>query len=324
MEWNLDNPGTEPSGALDVNQAGSLFSSMLDGSPDEPQTLKLREKAADPEAAQPVDTEIEAKADAAEPETEATEDDPTVTIRVDGKDVEVKLSELKNGYQRQADYTRKTMEVSETRKAAEAQITQAQQERLAYAQNLQRLQVQAEAALQDQQRIDWKALLDADPVEYLKQQHLAQSRQAALQQVYAEQNKLAAIAQAEQANTLQAHIKQQHDELIAKLPTWKDAAKAEAEKNALRDYLLAEGYDKQSVSNITDAKAVLLARKAMLYDQMVAKANVAAKKVDALPTKTLKPGVGQAPNLDRRSAAFQRLSKSGSVEDAAAVFSSLL
>jgi hypothetical protein len=84
-----------------------------------------------------------------------------------------------------------------------------------------------------------------------------------------------------------------------------------------------EGYEPQSLSQITDARAVVLARKAMLYDKVVAKASAAAKKVASLPTRMERPGVSEQ-GLDRRTSAYQRLSKSGSLNDAADIFASLL
>lgn len=313
----MDNPSEGSNGPLDVNQASSLFSAALEPAPEPDE----KQAAAEPEAAPPEPAAAEAPPEA---EAQAPDAEPTVTVKIDGKDVEVPLSELKNGYQRQADYTRKTMEVSEQRKAAEAEKAQAHQERQAYAANLQRMQAQLEGALQEQQKTNWEELLQSDPVEYLKQQHQAQARQAQLSQVYAEQQRISALQQAEQAQARQAYLAQQQEELLAKLPEWKDAQKAQAEKTALRDYLLESGYDRQTVETITDAKAVLLARKAMLYDQMVAKASAAAKKVSTLPTKVERPGQGENPGLDRRSSAYQRLSKTGKAEDAAALFASIL
>ena len=308
----MDNPATEPSNTpLNADSAASLFSAMLDPEkkpdPETPEAQEAPEATAEPEA------------------QEAPEaDEQTVTVKIDGKDVEVKLSELKNGYQRQADYTRKTTEVAEQRRAAEAESSKAREERNAYQGKLQNMQVQLEAALQQQQQTDWTALLESDPVEYLKQQHLSQQRQATLSQVYAEQQKVAGQVQAEQAQARQTYLAQQQDELLAKLPDWKDAAKAKAEKTALRYYLLESGYDSKTVETITDAKAVVLARKAMLYDQIVSKANAAAKKVSTLPTRVERPGVGENPGLDRRSSAFQKLSKTGRVEDATSLFGSFV
>ncbi len=313
----MDNPSEGSTGPLDVNQASSLFSAALDATPPEPE----KQAAAEPEAAPP---EAEATDAPQEAEAQASEAEPTVTVRIDGKDVEVALSELKNGYQRQADYTRKTMEVSEQRKAAEAEKSQAHQERQAYAANLQRMQAQLEGALQQQQQTNWEELLQSDPVEYLRQQHQAQARQAQLNQVYTEQQRIGALQQAEAQQAHARHLQAQQEELLAKLPEWKDDAKGKAEKVALREYLAQQGYEADAINNIADARAVVLARKAMLYDQMVGKASAAAKKVATLPTKVERPGMGGNTGIEPRTAALLRLNKSGKVEDAARAFATIL
>lgn len=313
----MDNPSEGSNGPLDVNQASSLFSAALEPAPEPDE----KQAAAEPAAAPPEPAAAEAPPEA---EAQAPEAEPTVTVKIDGKDVEVPLSELKNGYQRQADYTRKTMEAAEQRRAAEAERSQALQERQAYAANLQRMQAQLEGALQQQQQTNWEELLQSDPVEYLKQQHQAQARQAQLSQVYAEQQRISALQQAEAQQAHLRHLQAQQEDLLAKLPEWRDEAKSKAEKVAIRDYLAQQGYEPDAINNIADARAVILARKAMLYDQMVGKASAAAKKVSTLPTKVERPGTGDNPGLDRRSSAFQRLSKTGKAEDAAALFASIL
>jgi hypothetical protein len=166
--------------------------------------------------------------------------------------------------------------------------------------------------------------LESDPVEYLKQQRIAQEQQAKLSQVYAEQQRVQQQEAAEAQQRHAQHLQDQREQLLAKIPAWRDDAKAKTEKAALREFLLTEGYDDETVGNLADSRAVVIARKAMLYDQMVAKASVAAKKVATLPTRVERPGVGDNPNLDKRSAAFQKLSKSGRVEDAAALFANLI
>ena len=307
---NLDNPTTESS--LNTDAAADAISNLFNPVEEDPDRKLI--EALEPEAtAEP------------EPAVEADEsDDPVVTVKIDGREVEVSLSELKSSYQKDKVSTERFMQAAETRKQAEAEIASAQQERQTYVQNLQRLQVQDEAALAQQQNIDWSALLKSDPVEYLEQQRLAQERQARLNQVYTEQQRIAAQLEAESQSQRASYLQQQQEELLAKLPAWKDTAKASAEKAALRDYLLQAGYDGETVGQLADAKAVVIARKAMLYDQMVAKASAATKKVSTLPTRVERPGVGESPQMDRRSAAFQKLSKSGRAEDAAALFASIL
>lgn len=308
----MDNPSE--STALNIDGAASAFAELL-----EPK----RDEGEQPQTEQP-EVEAQAEPEQAEAETDATEDDPLVKIKVNGEEVEIPLSELKNGYQRQADYTRKTMEVAEQRKAAEAEAQKAQSERTQYSQNLQRMQAQLEVALQEQQGLDWEQLIQADPQEYLRQKHLFEQRQAAWQQNQQEQQRLSQIEQAQEVQRRQDYLKHQQAELLAKLPDWSDPKKAQAESSAIRSYLIEQGYAEDMVNSLAEANMVITARKAMLYDQMIAKAQATQKKVATLPTKVEKPGTGANPALDRRTSAFQKLSKSGRVEDAASVFASFL
>lgn len=312
----MDNP-SESTGALNLDSAAAALSDFFE--PKKDSGAKAPEQ---PEEVKEASTEAEAETPEVEAEaTEGTaEEDPLVTIKIDGKDVEVKLSELKNGYQRQADYTRKTMEVSEQRKAAEAEASKAQQERQQYAANLQRMQAQLEAALIEQQKTDWEQLIQTDPQEYLRQKHLFEQRQAAWQQNIAEQQQLSQRVQAEEQQRHAEHLNQQREILLAKLPEWSDPKKAQAETLAIRNYLIEQGFNEQQVNSLSDANSVITARKAMLFDQMVAKAQATQKKVATLPQKVEKPGTGANPNIDRRTSAYQKLSKSGRVEDAASLF----
>lgn len=315
---SLDNSqatSAEPGNSeLTVNDAVAAFAEFLEPTPEEPDKEKEQEAPQAEAEAEPVEAV----------EEEAKEEDPLVTVKIDGQEVQIPLSELKNGYQRQADYTRKTMEVAETRKAAEAERAQAQQERMQYAAKLQQAAAQLEGALEQQKQIDWQRLIEENPQEALRQQHLMQTRQAQLQQAYAEQSRIAQLEQAERQEAYQSYLQQQQEALLAKLPDWKDEAKAKAEKVALRDYLQQQGYQAQEIDGVADSRAVVMARKAMLYDQMISKAQAATKKVSTLPTKVEKPGVGENPNLDRRTSAYQNLKKSGKVEDAAALFAQFL
>ncbi|MDE2098903.1 MAG: hypothetical protein KGL39_16740 [Patescibacteria group bacterium] len=224
---------------------------------------------------------------------ETIEPPETITIEVDGKPVELTKAELAEHYKsglRQADYTKKTMEAAEVRKAAEAETAKAREERAQYAAKLNDTAMQLRAVLQDQP--DWQQLLSADPVEYLKQQHLFNQRQAALSQVMQQQKTVEAQENAEREKAFEDFLSQQRTELLAKLPDWKDPAKESAEKNAIAEYLLKQGFDKKAISGITDHRAVILGRKAMLYDAMMEKANAAAKKVAAAPTRVIKSGEG--------------------------------
>lgn len=309
------------SAPLDVTQAASVFAEMIDPQPVE--ETKKEEEVKQPEAEEP---QIESE-EAPEGEEPNESEEKTFTITVDGKEVTLTESQLAEAHKaglRQSDYTKKTMEVAEQRKAAEAEYRQARQEREAYAQALQEQSVLLNAALAEQQNIDWQQLLNNDPVEYLKQQHLLQNRQAALQKAKQDYAFIQQQHQAEQAAYTQKVMAEQQEQLLAKLTDWKDATKAKADKQAIKEWMAANDYPKEEIENVAFARHALTLRKAMLYDQMVSKAAAATKQVQNVPKRVERSGNGQSPNLDKRSTAFQKLSKSGSIDDAASVFASIL
>jgi hypothetical protein len=319
----MDTPSSEPS-ALNVNTGAEAFASFLEPS------AEPVEKTAEAVEAEVVD-ELRQDLDNAEPEALEAEPvdagDDTITIRVDGKDVVLSKAELADNYKnglRQADYTKKTMATAEALKSAEAETVKAQQDRQNYANNLQRMAAQLEGGLQQQQNIDWNALLEADPVEFMRQQHLQTQRQAAYRENMGQQQQLRAQYDAEQATSQRSFLSAQQDELLAKLPDWKDPTKATEGKAALKSYLINQGFNEQNIDNIQDHKAVLLGRKAMLYDQMMDKARAASKKVQTLPNRVVRPGVTGNASTDGRSSAMQKLNKTGKVEDAAAAFASFI
>lgn len=309
-------------GSLDINQAGAAFAAMLD--PVEPRETE----GADPQNAEPAEKPAEPNAqeeggDA--PESEAEGNEP-VTVEIDGKTVELTKAQIAEAYKgalRQADYTKKTQEIAEQRKTAEAETAKAREERNRYADGLQKAASVLEAQLQEQQQIDWPKLLEADPVEYLRQQHLAQARQAQLNQTYQQKQQLDAQAQAEHQAALKTHVESQRSELIAKIPAWKDEAVMKAEATELREYLKTQGLTEQEIYSVTDHRAIVQSRKAMLYDKMMSKASAAAKKIATTPQRVERPAGGESKGIDRRAADFQRLQKTGSVDAAASVFANM-
>ena len=60
---------------------------------------------------------------------ETPEVEPAYRVKVDGEEFEVSLDEIRDGYQRQSDYTRKSQSLAEQRKSYEANLQAVQSER---------------------------------------------------------------------------------------------------------------------------------------------------------------------------------------------------
>jgi hypothetical protein len=256
---------------------------------------------------------------------EDTQDDtePKVfTVKVDGKEVEVTLEELQKGYSRTQDYTRKTQQIAEMRKATEAELQAIRAERQQYAQLLGALSEQVKTAAEPQ--VDWDRLYQEDPIEYVRQREVMRENREKAAAIQAEQARLAQISQQEQMQQLQVLKAKESEKLVEALPGWKDPAKAKAEKAMLVEFGQKMGFSPQELGNIYDHRVVLALRKAALYDQMQAKRQ-GIKPVTNNGPKPAKPGAaGRVSQMSDSVRANQRLAKTGRVDDAASAIELLL
>lgn len=306
----------------DPSQEESRAPAKAEAAQDEPESLDAAaERLANEDANQNKDADSEQA-----PEVEAA-DDSTVEIEVDGKPVKLTKAELAEHYKnglRQQDYTRKTMEVSEQRKAADAETARARAERDNYAQQLNNFAVTSESILAEQQKVLTEELLRNDPVEYLAQERTFRERQAKLQQAQQELARINGERQQEAAQQQAQYRAEQLEKLQSALPEWKDPAKAQLEAGKIKDYLLNQGWTLEDVGALSDHRHVLAARKAMLFDNLMARAKETQKQVQKAPPKVERPGTAQVAPTDGRTTLMKQLKATGSRDVAAQLFESFV
>jgi len=271
--------------------------------------------------------DVEAKAEAnPEPEEEPAEgDEPEAErykVKVNGKEIEVSLPELLATYQKETAANEKFEQAAEIRKTASAEIQKAQAERAETAQKLQ----QAELVLRGQlaEQPNWDALLQSDPVQYLRIKQVWEQKHAQLNAIQAQQQNLSYQAQIEDQKNMQAFLAEQADALHQALPDWKDPVKGQAERQALSAYLKKQGYGDDELVNFTRAKDVLISRKAMLYDALMSKAAKTTERVEKLPPQKVMRSGATPASTDGRTKQMQALRRSGSTADAASIFEKML
>jgi hypothetical protein len=258
-----------------------------------------------------------------EDEDSEEEEQPQVfTVKVDGKEVEVSLEELQKGYSRTQDYTRKTQQIAEVRKHAEAELQAVRAEREQYAHLLGALEAQVQQATQP--NIDWERLYQEDPIEWVRQREVMRENQEKNAAIQSEKQRLSQLSQQEQMQHHQMVLQHEQDALVAAIPEWKDSKKAAAEKAMLVQFGQKAGFSPDELKNVLDHRAVVLLRKAALYDQMVSKRGQ-IKPVTNNGPRPAKPGAaGRVSNNTEALRAQQRLAKTGRVDDAADAIYKLL
>lgn len=271
------------------------------------------------------DPEGEDDADDEGAEEAKIDPDTLVTVKIDGKESKVRLSEAIAGYQRQADYSQKTAELAEARKVLATEFEAVRAERAQYAQLLTALDQQLKSSTEP----DWAKLKADDPVEFaikrLEWQEL-QERRAAVQ---AEQERLAAVSTQEQQAAFQRMVQEERKKLLDAVPAWRDEKVWERDREALRAYGRKIGFSDDELSQATDSRAIVILQKAMKYDRLMAKkanGKQVPPKASAPAPAPLKAGSSNKPpaKVTARNEAMKRLAKTGSVQDAAKVFEHLI
>ena len=255
------------------------------------------------------------------------EEDLKYTIKVDGQDYEVGIDELKNGYQRQADYTRKSQALAEQRKGTEniqSERMQLEQERQMYANGLQMLQEQQSAKLNDFENTDWTTLKEEDPYAYmLKKDEYRDAQEKAANVV--QQQQLIQQEQAQGAQKVRANfIQQEYNRLVDALPEWND--KESTIKKDVQEYAVSVGFRPEEINQLADHRSVLIIKKAMEFDKLTKKVAPKKKAVKKVP-KVQKAGRGNSKEDAATEATKKkraRLRKSGKQDDAASLFFDML
>lgn len=227
--------------------------------------------------------------------------------------------------------SQRMQESADLRKAAEADRTAFEGRLTQYNQNLQSLAAMVLPELEQYARLDWVKLAAENPAAVVQHQarYAQLQRQAAT--VDAEMAKVRQQQAQEMETQRQARLVHEQAQLVSKVADFGDEVKAAPLRRQLLTFL-QDGYGfspQESGSNI-DHRLVHMA-----VDLMRLKAAEAARKTgeakrDNPPPRVQKPSNGNAGRSDdstpnkRVREGMSRLTRSGSVRDAASIFETLI
>lgn len=248
-------------------------------------------------------------------------DEPKYKVKIDGQESEVPLSELLKGYQRQADYTNKTQQVADERRSVETEKEKLQREREEFVQGATTEMWALRQQLETDAKKDWQALLNRDPVEYMRQKADADARREKYFQLRQQSDQVVNALQQEQQEQLSAQIAKESQILKDTLPQFfGDEAKAAETRKQLREFMVGNGFAEAEIANVVSARDVRLLLNAMRYDQLE-KAKVAdAKRVKESPPRVESSDAKSDDSGSRlNKSAMERLRKSGGRDSDAAM-----
>lgn len=312
--------------SLTVDQAASNLLQMMNQAEESQDQPEAEEQPVQEAQAEDAEYSEEYEESEESEEVEQEQETPKYRVKVNGDETEVTLDELVKGYQREADYTKKTQTLAEQRKAVEAEkatVEQAKQLRDQYA---QRLQLIENTLKQQTPTEDLEALKEVDPIGYAVKVAERTEKEKQLAVLRAEQARIAQMQQAEQAEQIKKVVADEAQKLSKVLPEYADPKQGEQVRRDIRSYAQNIGFSDQELAQVYDSRAVLTLYKAMQYDKLMANKGEINKKVEQAP-KMLKTGVGK-PTTSIESETTkkmkQQLRNSGKVADAAKLFEKYL
>ena len=230
-------------------------------------------------------------------------------VIVNGERIDVDLEELKAGYQKDADYRRKTEEIAIEKRELKSEEDRLKNQYSTKMEDLNSLVATLNAEINNDinsQELD--RLWDEDPTEAARVDRKINKRKQSIQQA---QQKL----REHQQTQFQEILKEEQKKLHLKHPEIADPIKGTTVKSNIMNYLSSKGFTNEDVARIYDSRMF-----DVIMDGMKAKAtkpNLVSKKVK--PSRFVKSGVKSTKeDMDSQSRLnkIKTLKKSGSTKDA--------
>ena len=315
---------TEEAATTSDNKESSDLSRKLDKDAVEPDEDEDTESEESDEGEEEDDDEdTKAEGDDEEPgDTDEDEEDDTqeevVYTTPDGD--EVTLEELKRGYLRQSDYTKKTQEIAESRQKAQELFQTVEQHNNVVAEHLHMALSVLEPQLAQLAATDWDTLASTDAYEYAEKRALFDQAQVRYQRLQQAAQQTVAQAQRQTEIRKQQMLAEEQQKLLMAMPDLADPKVGPKLSRDIKEYALGSvGLTPEEAGNLTDHRLVLVLNKARMYDQLLSAQSAAGKKkLSKSPRRVASSGQPSSKaeiKARATSNARARLKASGSEED---------
>ena len=298
-----------------MDTKGVIKESQKEAAPVEPKESEAKaednqevqqQPEAQPEQEAPVQEEASEENASNEQETDLHQ------VIVNGEKIDVDLEELKAGYQKDADYRRKTEELAIEKRELKAEEDRLKNQYSTKMDDINNLVVTLNAEINnDLNSKELDRLWEEDPTEAAKVDRRIQKRKNTIQQA---QQKL----REHQQSQFQEILREEQKKLHLRHPEIADPIRGATVKSNIMNYLSSKGFSNEDVSRIYDSRYFDVIMDGMNFQKTKSvKPNLVSKKVK--PSKVVKSGVKSTKeDLDNQSRLekIKMLKRSGKPKDA--------
>lgn len=318
-------PGTLPQGITE-EQAASAFEGLFSETEEtaapanDTEENSEQEEQQEEEQAEESEEQEPEESEESEEQAEQTQEPQTFRVKIDGQEQEVTLDELRSGYSRTQDYTRKTQALAEQRRAMEADAAAYREQRGQYSAALEQMSAML---AQNSREPDWEQVQRDNPTEFPAIFARWQKHKEQRATIEAERARLRAEEFTEAQQRHSEVLSGEREKLLTAIPSWRDPAVRQKEQREIVEFARSHGFSDAEIAAVTDHRAVMLMRAAMeghKFQQKKIAAKGKVEKVKAATPGATKTATASTTKARQIEAARARLKKSGSLDDAAALF----
>ena len=328
-----------------TQNAADRILSLMDGKPSEELveepvvaeevTEEVTEEPTEEDVAHPVEDAVTHFSDLAEHlgVEESYLENLLVPTKINGEEREATIKDLVATFQKGGSADLKLMELADNRKQFDmerSQYTEALQQEWS---RIQTLNTELQNMLTGDEESQLQQMRHSDPAEYAARMADRQSR---LQRAHKINDEMQQTQNKKVLDDYSRKVSIEGNRLIDAIPEWSDDKTRTAENRDVRQYLLKMGMQDFEIDGkfengrlvhpgVIDHRAIVLARKAMLFDQARSGTEPKKAKLKSLP----KMGAGRPKskadvNDAKRKEIRGQVRKSGSIDDAAMVIRQLM
>ena len=248
-----------------------------------------------------------------EDQVEATEDTVLYTVKVDGKEQQRTLDQLKQGYAGQSAIGRGLQENAQVRKQLDQEKALFQQQQQQFFQ----LHQQAQSGGLQAPTPPTRELFESDPIGYMEEKLKYDESKAQYDQNLFQMQQMQQQQAQQQTQAHQSYLQEQAEILKQHIPEIADPEKGEKLKGELMNVGMEYGFTADEMAAVSDARYVRALNDARKYRALVAKRkSTQAKGEKARPVVKAGAKKRQDGNVATRKKAQSRLQKTGSIDDA--------
>lgn len=314
---NLPSGGTDTAQSLSLDDAANIdFYDPSEDTEEADQDQQSEEVTDEADDSQEADETTAEEDDETEGEDEGTADEADkpepsddVTVTVNGE--KVGLADLKAGYMRQADYSRKTQEVANSRRDLEALSARVSNSVNAIADFLSKQIPEAPDP----------SLAMTNPNEFVQRKAMHEAAMAQVNAILSQAGEVKDVANTLTAEQRQNLLREENAKLAEAFPQTATADGRQKFFETAASAAAEMGWSKDEIGQVTDHRMFKLAHYAAL-GLAAEKARAKAKqKVQNVPpvTPQKRPQGANAAKVAKNREAMKRLARTGSIEDAMSV-----